>query len=324
MVTQQVVSNAFIAPECPNGPCPEGVMLSSFTEALSSAEIDAIVEYMLALDGESQPSQAAPAPQPEEAASSDTQSSEVELGKTIVAAFNKGGCAGCHVIPGVPGASGQIGPDLSEIGLNASSRISGYSATEYEYIHESIVNPSAFIAPAYPSGQCPENVMLSTFAETLTSQELDTIVGYLASLWTESAVVLADVLQVQTALDASLPAESILDPFMPLPKEPASDAKIALGKYLFFDSRLSGNNSRSCASCHMPENAYTDGLAFSQGYPSTKYFRNTPTLFNTVFAERLYRDGRMDGDDMLTLVRDHIAEAHFLHVDGRSLNGRTD
>ena len=36
----------------------------------------------------------------------------------VVDAFNKGGCAGCHVVPGIPGANGQIGPDLSNIGTH--------------------------------------------------------------------------------------------------------------------------------------------------------------------------------------------------------------
>jgi cytochrome c peroxidase len=54
-----------------------------------------------------------------------------------------------------------------------------------------------------------------------------------------------------------------------------------------------------------------------QGYPSTKYFRNTPTLYNTAYSDYLYWDGRMDGDDMPTLIRDHITEAHFMSNDGR-------
>jgi cytochrome c peroxidase len=118
-------------------------------------------------------------------------------------------------------------------------------------------------------------------------------------------------------MEMGLPAESALEPFAPLPREPASDARIALGKYLFFDSRLSGNVSLSCASCHQPDKAFTDGRALSKGYPSTQYFRNTPMLLNTVYQSRLYWDGRMDGNDMPTLIRDHITEAHFMSMDGR-------
>jgi cytochrome c peroxidase len=73
------------------------------------------------------------------------------------------------------------------------------------------------------------------------------------------------------ALDATLPPESALEPFAPPPREPADDAQIALGKHLFFDSRLSGNNSLSCATCHQPDVAFTDGAVLSRGHPSTRY-----------------------------------------------------
>lgn len=261
-------------------------------------------------------------PPPQESSDDNTQSTTQQATDSqdsghpaIAAAFNKGGCAGCHVIPGIPGANGQIGPDLSTIGSDAGSRIDGYSADEY--IRESIVEPNAFIAPECPTGECPEGVMLQAFAQVLSPQDLDTIVAYLSALGTDDAPAPSAEAAAPVVLDTSLPAEAVLEPFMALPGDPASDAQIALGKHLFFDSRLSGNNSLSCASCHQPQNAFTDGEALSRGYPSTNYFRNTPTVYNTVFADHLYRDGRMDGGDMSTLVRDHIAESHFMSMDGR-------
>lgn len=233
----------------------------------------------------------------------------------MVATFNKGGCAGCHTIPGIPGANGRVGPNLSNLGVEAAGRRPGFTAEEY--IRESILDPNAFIASNCPTGDCPAGVMLQNFAQTLSPDELEKIVSYLSVLGTDQAVALSAEAPVPVVLDASLPTESVLEPFMPLPKSPASDAQIALGRFLFFDSRLSGNNSLSCASCHQPDNAFTDGAVMSQGYPSTQYFRNIPTLLNTVYAERLYWDGRMDGADMPTLVRDHITEAHFMSMDGR-------
>ncbi|MBW7883027.1 MAG: hypothetical protein H3C34_10385 [Caldilineaceae bacterium] len=233
----------------------------------------------------------------------------------VVAAFNKGGCAGCHVIPGIPGANGQIGPDLTTIGVDAAARREG-TLTE-QYVRESILDPNAYIAPECPIGPCPAGVMLQSFAQTLSEEDLETIVGYLALLGTDQAVPLVTEAAAPVALDATIPQESVLEPFQPLPKDPAPAAQIALGKYLFFDSRLSGNNSLSCASCHQPDHAFADGQALSKGYPSTQYFRNTPTILNTVFDSYLYWDGRMDGGDMPTLVRDHLTEAHFMSIDGR-------
>ena len=95
-------------------------------------------------------------------------------------AFAKSGCAGCHTIPGVPNAVGQVGPDLSAIGAVAGERKAGFDAEAY--IRESIIDPAALIAPSCPNGDCPENVMLPNFAERLTGAEIDNIVAYLLSL----------------------------------------------------------------------------------------------------------------------------------------------
>ncbi|MFH2203265.1 MAG: cytochrome c peroxidase [Elusimicrobiota bacterium] len=95
------------------------------------------------------------------------------------------------------------------------------------------------------------------------------------------------------------------------------DAEAALGRMLFFDRRLSGDNTVDCAVCHIPDRAYADGLALSIGYPDTLYFRNTPTLLNTAAQKYLYWDGRFTGGDLPSLIRDHIAEAHFMNADGR-------
>jgi|TARA_B110000263_G_scaffold57578_1_gene49186 cytochrome c peroxidase len=92
-----------------------------------------------------------------------------------------------------------------------------------------------------------------------------------------------------------------------------------LGRLLFFDKRLSGNNATSCSSCHLPNEAWADGQALSTGYTSVEYFRNTPTLLNASQMTLLNWDGRFDGGDMSTVVRDHISEAHFMNLDGRLL-----
>lgn len=104
----------------------------------------------------------------------------------------------------------------------------------------------------------------------------------------------------------------------PLPMPPELKAEeVALGKMLFFDGRLSGDGTTSCASCHIPEKGFTDGEPLSAGYPNTLYFRNTPTLVNTAFKKLVYWDGRLPGSDLPTVVRDHLTEAHFMQADGR-------
>ena len=68
--------------------------------------------------------------------------------------------------------------------------------------------------------------------------------------------------------------------------------KINLGKELFFDPILSINNDKSCASCHKPEFAYGDNLAFSLGINGAKTTRNTPALFNLAWSLFYMWDGR--------------------------------
>lgn len=106
-----------------------------------------------------------------------------------------------------------------------------------------------------------------------------------------------------------------LEPLPPI--EPPKAAQVELGKYLFFDPRLSGDGGVSCDSCHDPATGWGDGKALSTGYPGSEYFRNAPTLLNAAYYKRSYWDGRLAGSDLPTVVRDHLTEAHFMQVDGR-------
>ncbi len=235
-----------------------------------------------------------------------------DAGGATQAAFTKGGCAACHAIPGVPNAVGVVGPDLSAIGVEAGQRVSGQSAEVY--IRESILDPNAVIAPLCPLGECPSDVMPQNFGEKLSTGEIDLIVAHLLTLSGEAEF--APSTYELIPIEVVRPPETEITPFAEPPSS-YEDAAVLLGKYLFFDPRLSGNATTSCASCHIPEQAWSDGLALSRGYPATAYFRNTPTVLNTGFLEYLYWDGRMDGSDMPTLVRDHLTEAHFMNTDGR-------
>lgn len=123
------------------------------------------------------------------------------------------------------------------------------------------------------------------------------------------------VLAPLPSLSRAMPPEArppLTDPAKKLPDAP----KVALGKYLFFDKSLSGNREVSCATCHVPDRAWADGLQLSGGYPETLYFRNTQTILNSASHPILYWDGRFEGSDMQSLIRDHMTEAHFMNVDG--------
>lgn len=73
---------------------------------------------------------------------------------------------------------------------------------------------------------------------------------------------------------------------------PTTPEKVALGKQLFFDARLSGDNTTSCASCHLPEKAFSDGLATGKGRDGKPMRRNTPSLLNVGLFTSFFWDGR--------------------------------
>ena len=68
--------------------------------------------------------------------------------------------------------------------------------------------------------------------------------------------------------------------------------KVDLGKLLFFDKRLSANNTIACASCHMPALAFTDGQPVSTGIHRQQGGRSAPTAINRVFSTEQFWDGR--------------------------------
>jgi cytochrome c peroxidase len=86
---------------------------------------------------------------------------------------------------------------------------------------------------------------------------------------------------------------------------------------LFFDNRISGDADITCAQCHNPAQGWGTRDPLSTGYPGTRYFRNASTVLNVAYADYLYWDGRLGGDDLATQARDSINDSHFMSSDGR-------
>jgi cytochrome c peroxidase len=76
----------------------------------------------------------------------------------------------------------------------------------------------------------------------------------------------------------------------------------ALGKRLFFDPILSSDRTVSCASCHLPEMAFTDGKQFSEGVDGRLGNRNAPTLANVAYHPYYTREGGVPTLEMQILV----------------------
>ena len=89
--------------------------------------------------------------------------------------------------------------------------------------------------------------------------------------------------------------------------DPQSEADLlALGRELFFESRLSGDGSRSCASCHAPDKGFSDAQPLSRGYNHSGHFRNTPSLLALSSKSRLMWDGRYPAGRLHDVVTDML------------------
>ncbi len=81
--------------------------------------------------------------------------------------------------------------------------------------------------------------------------------------------------------------------FIVIPKDnPLTKEKVELGKLLFFDKRLSKNNTIACGNCHLPSVAFTDGQPVSTGIHRLQGRRSAPTSINRLFSTAQFWDGR--------------------------------
>jgi cytochrome c peroxidase len=82
-------------------------------------------------------------------------------------------------------------------------------------------------------------------------------------------------------------------PAVPVPADNSqTQDKIELGKMLFFDPRLSGDNKISCSTCHDPSKGFADGKARAIGFGGKELGRHSPTVLNAAYNTAQFWDGR--------------------------------
>jgi cytochrome c peroxidase len=81
------------------------------------------------------------------------------------------------------------------------------------------------------------------------------------------------------------------EPMVVAPDNPMSEEKVALGRQLFFDKRLSGDRSRACTSCHRPEAGLTEGGTPTRAAYDMPNGRSCPTLWNAAYQQAYYWEG---------------------------------
>ncbi len=109
----------------------------------------------------------------------------------------------------------------------------------------------------------------------------------LAGLAAVAAIGTASLAHAQKAFPALGPL-----PAPPIPTDnPMTPEKIELGKMIFWDSRLSGDASSPCVVCHEPSKGWGDGAEISRGYPGTIHWRNSQTVLNSAYYNKLFWEG---------------------------------
>jgi cytochrome c peroxidase len=84
-----------------------------------------------------------------------------------------------------------------------------------------------------------------------------------------------------------------LDLYMPVPEDnPLTVEKVALGRQLFFDPRLSADNSVACGTCHQPARAFSDARPVAIGVFGRQGHRNAPAILNRAYGRAFFWDGR--------------------------------
>lgn len=101
------------------------------------------------------------------------------------------------------------------------------------------------------------------------------------------------------------------NPYVPA-DNPMTAAKVELGRFLFYDTRMSVNGKASCATCHKQELAFTDGLAVSVGATGEKHSRSAMSLVNVAYSAALTWSNpqmkRLEDQALVPMFGDHPVE----------------
>lgn len=111
----------------------------------------------------------------------------------------------------------------------------------------------------------------------------------------------------------------------PLPRVPADNpltpAKVELGRHLFYDTRMSGNGTQACATCHQQEHAFADTKGVGVGSTGEKHTRGPMSLVNVAYASTLtWADPtmtRLEDQALVPMYGDHPVELGLSRTDGR-------
>ena len=215
-----------------------------------------------------------------------TPSASLTPNERVLAILEEGGCAECHVAePKLPFyAQFPIAKDVITEDI-----VEGYKAFDIAPVMEAIKN-----------NQPVNEVDLAKMEKTTLDESMPLAKYYLVH-WgsqltdSKSQIVLDWIKNHRTQFypNTLAAAEFANEPIRPIPdKVEYDEAKAALGKLLYHDTRLSADGSVSCATCHGINTGGVDNLQYSKGIDNQFGGVNAPTVFNAVFNFVQFWDGR--------------------------------
>jgi cytochrome c peroxidase len=116
--------------------------------------------------------------------------------------------------------------------------------------------------------------------------------AHAAAISAAAIIAVSNVGAAEAPFEVKMPLGLDRDAFNVPADNPMTAAKVALGKLLYFDGRLSRDGTVSCATCHDPAKGFTDQAPVSTGVEGKKGTRSAPTVVNTAFNLFQFWDGR--------------------------------
>ena len=214
-----------------------------------------------------------------------TPSSDLPQYERVYTIFEDGGCLSCHsadpklpFYTKLPVAGKIIMKDID----------SGYRAYDMEKFMQNLKTDSDF-----------NPVDLAKIEKVVLDNRMPMAKYYLmhwgSQLTKEKRAVVLDWIAMtrEAMYDDGLCCDRAAEPVRPIDRELVTDpAKVALGKALYHDTRLSLDNTVSCATCHEIENAGVDNHQYSHGVDDQLGGVNAPTVYNAVYNFVQFWDGR--------------------------------
>ena len=214
-----------------------------------------------------------------------TPSSDLPQYERVYAVFEDGGCLSCHSAdPKLP-----FYAKLPVAGKIVMKDIdSGYRAYDMEKFMQDLQADGDF-----------NPVDLAKIEKVVLDNRMPMAKYYLvhwgSQLTKEKRAVVLDWVAMtrESMYDDGLCCERAAEPVRPIDRELVTDpSKVALGKALYHDTRLSLDNTVSCATCHEIENAGVDNHQYSHGVDDQLGGVNAPTVYNAVYNFVQFWDGR--------------------------------